>query len=298
MFNAETVTRNRNIKILSRLSLATCFQSLASNQPDRPIMNAYLFAAVVTRSQLRPTEGRSGQQTMSFQTWDSGNSLIIFGDSADEAQKRFEQWLKSTPEGEDPPEVTIRKIAAAQIINQLFTESGAATLDWPAVVKPKDSQSETAADDDFEQGYWLDANQAIRPGNLKLSIGALQSDLPDEIRSGLNWSAEKQYYFLLSALSPAAPPTELIEDQENNERSPGSSDESLNRSAPMRIEELFAMYPEAMDKEAAALIRARNAAVAAWLWRRYAATTPLAANAIRIDPLCQVRAPGSTETII
>jgi hypothetical protein len=43
--------------------------------------------------------------------------------------------------------------------------------------------------------------------------------------------------------------------------------------------------------EAAAVIEARNSAVAAWLWRNYAATTPLAKNAIRIDPLCGLATP-------
>jgi hypothetical protein len=51
---------------------------------------------------------------------------------------------------------------------------------------------------------------------------------------------------------------------------------------------LLTLFPQAADKEAAALIQARNSVVAAWLWRRYAANTRLAANQIRIDPGCGV----------
>jgi hypothetical protein len=36
------------------------------------------------------------------------------------------------------------------------------------------------------------------------------------------------------------------------------------------------------------LIRARNSAVAAWLWRKYAANAKFARDQIRIDPWCGV----------
>mgnify|MGYP001091560593 CR=1 FL=1 len=45
-------------------------------------------------------------------------------------------------------------------------------------------------------------------------------------------------------------------------------------------------FPELAEREATAVIRARNAVVAAWLWRRYAAETPLAQNPIRVDSWC------------
>jgi hypothetical protein len=40
------------------------------------------------------------------------------------------------------------------------------------------------------------------------------------------------------------------------------------------------------DKEAAALVEARNSVVAVWLWRKFAANTRLAPNEIQIDPCC------------
>jgi hypothetical protein len=42
------------------------------------------------------------------------------------------------------------------------------------------------------------------------------------------------------------------------------------------------------DKEAAALVEARNSVVAAWLWRQFAANTPLASNEILVNPCCAI----------
>ena len=249
-------------------------------------MNAYLFTAVATRSQVRPVRGRSGE-TDTIQTWDACATQIVFGDSPDEAQKRFETWLRATPEGENPVEVTLRRIAAAQLVDQLFTESGGVPLIWPEILKQVESQLQSTSVDDFEQGYWVDVDQIVRPEKLSFSAGTLQSDVPEDIRSGLNWSADRKFLFILSVLSPLAlpvePPDELEADDADSGEPPG---EHAEKSEPISIGELYATFPQALDKEAAALIQARNSVVAAWLWRRYAAGTPLAANAIRIDPWC------------
>ncbi|MGA2685382.1 MAG: hypothetical protein ABSF51_10050 [Verrucomicrobiota bacterium] len=251
-----------------------------------PDINAYLFTAVTTRSQVRPTMGRYGMAD-SIQTWDSCASLIVLGDSPDEAQQRFETWSRATPEGENPAEVTFRKITAAQFVDQLFTESGGAPLNWPEILRQAESQLESTSVDDFEQGYWVEVDQVVRPGKLSFSAGTLQSDVPEDIRSGLNWSSDKQFLFILSVLSPPAPPAEPGDEPETDDSdSVESSNEDIEESEPIRIGELCATFPQALDKEAAALIQARNSVVAAWLWRRYAANTRLAANAIRIDPWC------------
>jgi hypothetical protein len=250
--------------------------------------NAYLFTAVTTQSQVRPTMGRYGQ-TNTIQTWDSCASLIVLGDSPDEAQTQFEAWLRRPPEGENPMDLQIRKIAAAQFVDQLFTESGDAPLDWPAMLKQAEAQLQSTSMDDFEQGYWVDVDQVVRPGKLSFSAGTLPSDVPEDIRSGLNWSSDKKFLFLLSVLSPPAPPAEPADEPETeNSGSVESSDEGTAEAEPIRMGELCATFPQALDKEAAGLIQARNSVVAAWLWRRYAANTPLAANAIRIDPWCGV----------
>jgi hypothetical protein len=135
----------------------------------------------------------------------------------------------------------------------------------------------------------VDVDQVVRPGKLSFSAGTLPSDVPEDIRSGLNWSSDKKFLFLLSVLSPPAPPAEPADEPETeNSGSVESSDEGTAEAEPIRMGELCATFPQALDKEAAGLIQARNSVVAAWLWRRYAANTPLAANAIRIDPWCGV----------
>jgi hypothetical protein len=249
-------------------------------------MNAYLFTGVNTRSQVRPTPGRSGAAG-TIQTWDACATQIVFGDSPDEAQRQFETWLRATPEGENPAEVTIRKIAAAQFVDQLFTESGGVPLNWPEILKQVESQLQSTPVDDFEQGYWVDVDQVVRPEKLSFSAGTLPSDVPEEIRSGLNWSSDKKFLFVLSVLSPLAPPAEPVDEPETEAPDSGKSpNEGAEESEPISVGELYGTFPQALDKEAAALIQARNAVVAAWLWRRYAANTRLAANQIRIDPWC------------
>jgi len=249
-------------------------------------MNAYLFTAVATRSQVRAVMGRYGEVN-AIQTWDACASSIVGGDSPDDAQKRFEAWLRRPPEGENPVDIRIRNLAAAQLVDQLFTESGNVPFDWPDIQKQVQAQLESTAVDDFEQGYWVDVDQVIRPEKLSFSAGTLQSDVPEDIRSGLNWLSDKKFFFVLSVLSPLAPQAEPMDEPEMDAPdSDGPSDENSEEPEPMGLGELYATYPQALDKEAAALIQARNSVVAAWLWRRYAANTPLATNAIRIDPWC------------
>lgn len=249
-------------------------------------MNAYLFAAVTTRSQVRPVTGRYGQ-AIAIQTWDACATRIVFGDSPGEAQQRFETWLRATPEGENPAEVAVRKIAAAQFVDQLFTESGGAPLNWPEILKQAESQLQATPVDDFEQGYWVDVDQVVRPDKLSFSANTLQSDVPEDICSGLNWLPDKKFLYILSALSPLAPQLDPLDEPEPDDSdSDESSDETKEKSAPISIGELYGTFPQALDKEAAALIQARNSVVAAWLWRRYAANTRLASNVIRIDPWC------------
>jgi hypothetical protein len=249
-------------------------------------MKAYLFSSVTTRSQVRSAPGRYGT-TDSFQTWDACGTQIVFGDSPEEAQKQFETWLRASPDGENPVKVTIRKIAAAQFMDRLFTESGDTPLNWNLIIKQVESQLQSEPIDDFEQGYWVDVDQVVRPDKLSFSAGTLKSDIPEDIRSGLNWLSDKKFLFVLSVLSPPAPPAGILDEPDTEaEDSSESSDENAEKSGQISIGELYATFPQALDKEVAALIQARNSVVAAWLWRRYAANTRLATNTIRIDPWC------------
>jgi hypothetical protein len=140
--------------------------------------------------------------------------------------------------------------------------------------------------DDFEQGYWVDINQAAPPGKTSFDMESLKRDLPEDIRSALNWSPDKKFFFLLSVLSPRSLPAIPAEEWESNAPDRDNpSDENENEEKP-ELDGFVATLPEMRDKEAAALVEARNSVVAAWLWRKYAADTGLAPNEIQITPCC------------
>jgi len=248
-------------------------------------MNAYLFTAGLTQSQVRPTPGRGGQLVDRLLTWDTCVSAIIYGGDPEQAQKRFEAWCRRTPEGENPVETEIKKVGAAQFIDQLLTESGGNPLDWPRISRQVNDTLQTTPVDDFEQGYWVDINQAVPPGKISFDVDSLKRDLPEDIRSGLNWSPDKKFFFLLSVLSPRPSPVILADDSESNTPNRGDTDdENEKEDEKPDLDGFVAALPEMRDKEAAALVEARNSVVTAWLWRKYAADTRLAANEIQIDP--------------
>lgn len=245
-------------------------------------MNGYFFTASTTRSRSRPTVVSGGQTEDLWETWNSWDSTIVCADNADQAQKLFEEGLYQQLKGE----TTINKIVGAQLLGQLLTERGPAPIDWPQIVKQAQLDLEATADGDLESGFWLDVNEVIPPGfNLEASGG----NLPEDIRSGLNWSEDKQFFFLLSVLSPPPPPPESSDESEDEAR---AAEQTSDEAA------LASIRTQLADKEAAALIRARNSAIAAWLWRKYSADTKLAGNKIRIDQLCGVagvEAPGEEQ---
>jgi hypothetical protein len=249
-------------------------------------MNGYLFTAGLTQTQVRPTPGRGGQMVDSIRNWDSCASAIIYGGDPQQSQKRFEAWCRRTPEGENPIETEIKKIVAAQFVDELLTESGGQPLDWPEISKQVNDILQATPVDDFEQGYWVDLNQAMSAGKISFDIESLKRDLPEDIRSGLNWSPDKKFFFLVSVLtprpSPANPPEELHHDPRISD---DAAEENPDDEKP-DLDGFVATLPEMRDKEAAALVEARNSVVAAWLWRKFAAGTRLASNEIQIDPCC------------
>jgi len=250
-------------------------------------MNAYLFTAGLTQSQVRPTAGRSGQMVETLQTWDGCASAIIYGGDPEQAQKRFEAWCRLTPEGENPVETEIKKVVTAQFVDELLTEFGGKPLDWPRISQQVNDILQATAVDDFEQGYWVDINQAVPPGKISFDVGSLKRDLPEDIRSGLNWSPDKKFFFLVSVLSPRPAPVIPADDLESDTPDHNAADdENEDNDEKPDLDGFVATLPEMRDKEAAALIQARNSVVAAWLWRKYAADTRLAPNEIQITPCC------------
>ncbi len=249
-------------------------------------MNAYLLTASVSRSQLRTVSLGGGQSANSMRDWTSCNSSIVCADTADAARKRFEEGLRAQPEGESPIETHINRIVAAPFLDQLLTETASVPIDWPQMAKQIQSDLESIPADDFEQGYWVDANAVLRP---RASLEALRQGLPEDIRSGLNWAEDKQFFFLLSVLSPPPPPPpEFADEPERAAPDPAQSPPEPAEETASAAAEPEADFPELAGKEAAVLIRARNAAVALWLWRKHAVNTKLAGLQVRMDPCCFV----------
>jgi hypothetical protein len=245
-------------------------------------MHAYLMTGFVQRSQLRPVNSR-GRTYQDYQTWGSCDTLIVLGESLVEAQKEFEASL--CPQTDDQTvECEIKKVISAQFIPELFTEAGPAPLDWSAISNQAFSTLQALPADDFEQGYWVDIAQAVPPEPLSGSIDDLQRTLPEDISTGLNWSPDKQFFFVLSLLTP---PPEFPVEQMNAPETENVAYEEAKQKA-IEYYRFVTENPQAADKQAAALIQARNSVVAAWLWRRNVAGQQLAALPIRLDPWCIV----------
>jgi hypothetical protein len=236
-------------------------------------MNAYLFTAW--------TRSSAGRQSA-----DMCRSLIVYGGTAEMARARFESWVQTPALGRESDE--IEKIIGVQLIDGLFTEVGPVPIDWPQVRKEAEIP-ESPETDQMEQGYWADCNSLIDPEKLSTDLDALQRDLPEDISSGLNWSADKQFFYVISVLKPWMvddPSTPAVDDATSEtpaaDRDPDSDDietaEFIESQQPPTL--------ELAEKQTAALVRARNSVVAAWLWRKHAAGTPLAKLPILMDPWC------------
>lgn len=260
--------------------------SISPQREQNAAMNGYLFTAGLTQSQVLPTPDRRGQMVDMLQTWDTCVSAIIYGGDPEQARKRFEAWCRRSREAESPVETEITKVVAAQFVDQLLTESGGMPLDWPQISQQINDAVLAIPVDDFEQGYWVDSNQVVPPGKISFDVESLKRDLAEDIRSGLNWSPDKTFFFLVSVLSPRSMPAAPADEFGSNAPDDiNASDENEAGQRP-ELDGFVAALPEMRDKEAAALVQARNSVVAAWLWRKYAAETRLAANEIQIGPCC------------
>lgn len=234
-------------------------------------MSAYLFTGWTSQFKA----GRIG---------DSCVSLVMYGSSLEHAQNCFEQWLLSANQAEEPVPTKIEKIVVAPLLEHLFTEAGPVPMDWPQVCEEAGRASEVGVEDAFEQGYWADCNALVRPDDLSPDVESLRGALPEDVRSGLNWSGEKKYFYLVSALSLPTPPPEPTDWEDPDLADGGSFNSEEDDPARFHLNDRGSAFPELVDKEVAVLVQARNSVVAAWLWRRHAASTPLARNDIRVDP--------------
>jgi hypothetical protein len=241
------------------------------------LSNAYFLTGIYRCAQVRK-DARAYGSGETIQVWDASSPVIAFSPSQDDARSLFESEFRKQPEGEEHPrDVTIRKVFVAPMLGQLLAESGNSPLNWPRILEKSEAVAESTPMDDFEQGYWVDVDTVVPSDAMSFSVGTIESNVPEEVRSGLNWSSDKQFFFLLQVLPAPLPPplpayeTE-VEDPEN---------EPSDEPTPDEIEALNVTLPETV-----AVIQARNSVVAAWLWRKYAASTQWSANAIRIMPMC------------
>ncbi|MEO5803769.1 MAG: hypothetical protein ABIR24_09570 [Verrucomicrobiota bacterium] len=251
-------------------------------------MNAYFFTAGVTEYLMRPTvSGSFGQTIDRLETADTCAGLIVYGNNRDDAQKQFETWIASRVENEKPVQTEIKRMVVAPLVDQLFTESGHEPVDWATISEKADASLIAAEVDDFEQGYWADVNQLVRADKLSADMESLRRELPEDIRTGLNWSSDKLFYFLVSVLSPRHAQSHFSQEGGTIDLRSG---EIRRADSPEEEFDKFnkeqKMFPQLVDKKAAALVYARNSVVAAWLWRKFCATEGLPADEIRIDPWC------------
>lgn len=129
----------------------------------------------------------------------------------------------------------------------------------------------------------MDADPVVRPDAVSGSIDALRAAVPEDIASGLTWGSEKRFYFVLTVFCARQADAQATPDSDSAIQSEGGEEPAYGPDA-QTLGDLHRTYPHSRDKEAVALILARNSVVAAWLWRRYAQDTRLAGNEIRIDP--------------
>jgi len=248
--------------------------------------NGYLFTAGVTVTQKLDTPVSRGGTTL--QTWDTCMSAIVQGEDATSAQRTFEEWCQRSRENEAQTE--LRKILGAQLVSKLLTESGGEELGWNVIaarvtaslpIHDAEASDEAA---DHGEGYWVNINEVVPSGSARLDVESLKRDLPEDVASTLNWSLDKKFIFLVSSLAPQSMMIELHDEFEDAGSEQGDNE---SEAGPI-LDPAVASLPEMRDKEAAALVEARNSVVAAWLWRKFVTDTPLATNEILLNPCCAI----------
>lgn len=236
-------------------------------------MGAFLFTGWA--SVFDPTRGLS----------DSCSTMILRDCEEPQGRLWFEGWLQHGGRAEGEHARKIEKIVVSPIADRLLTENGDEALNWQTLDEQA-AKALVAGEEAYEQqGYWADCDALVSPARLVSDMASLQDSLPEDVRSGLNWSADAQNLFLVSALVMPSFEPEPEPDYEDPERTDVDQSEESSRH------QREAPFPELAAREATAVIKARNTVVAAWLWRRHAAQTPLARNPIRVDGWCNVVGP-------
>jgi hypothetical protein len=246
-------------------------------------MNGYLFTAGCTRSEIVQAPNRVGQMEDTLRIGDDCSEMIVCGDDPRMCQKSFEGWLKPAADSGRKATVMIKKLFHVKMVDQLLTETGNQTVDWPTMAERASQLAQTSLGDGLEEGYWVDINQALPPGKISPDLVTLQRDVPEDIRSGLNWAAEKKFIFLVNVFKPLPPPVDPFDVSEPTRSAypkPGEEEE-IEETPP--LDALVATMLEMRERQAALLVEARNSVVAAWLWKKNTGNVPLAANDMKVD---------------
>jgi hypothetical protein len=226
-------------------------------------------------------------------------SLIVYGADATKAQQFFEDWCqRSQRSGEAPIQTEIKKIVGAALIDKILGESEAEPLDWAqieqrlvaslgAVDEAANGDEELTPQDEGE-GFWVDVEHTVPAKSATLDLESLKAGLPEEIRSALNWSPDKRFLFLLSALAPVPVPTPQYEEFDELESGNAEDQQERQGDSGPDLDDSIGLLPHMREKDAAALIEARNSVVATWLWRKFAAGTALESKEILVTPCCGI----------
>ncbi|MEI7727949.1 MAG: hypothetical protein WCO56_00140 [Verrucomicrobiota bacterium] len=231
-------------------------------------MNASLLTVCI--SQFDPQSG-------SLRDWCL--NTIVYDTSETEARTWFEAAIirAYTNELAGPP--TVEKMVSAPVLSDLLAEAGATPIQWPQLVEDAFAALQATESIYQELGFWVDCEQVVPVAKLPTDVETLRNRLPSDINTALNWQADKFAYFLISALKPVPPPP-----PEYDELGEPVDDTELDNSDLSHPADHLNSFPELAEKDKVAVVKARNAVVAAWLWRRHAQGTPLEKNAIRVDP--------------
>lgn len=251
-------------------------------------MKGYFISANVSYAQMRLTNVGRGQTTERPRIWSRTVSMAVCAHSEESAQKQFGDYVRSQPKGENPREAKIHDLAAAEFIPELLTETGGFPLDWPQISQQMRTDAESATGEYLEQGgYWLDEASLNNISGSYPSWEGLRHTLPEDIRSGLNWSDQKQFFFLFCVQRLASLEGETVDNRLPNIENGIGNDSGSADGTPVPTEFgrnfISTDCPSRPSVQSAVLVRARNAAVGAWLWRRHASNSKLTENRIVIE---------------
>ena len=208
-------------------------------------------------------------------------STLVCGTDETQTRSGFEAWFVQSHTSEEAGAPQILKIVSAPVLPELLTEDAALPIQWESIGADALAALEATESLTHELGYWLECDRVIPPASLNADPDRLRQLLPADLTESLNWDASKCAFFVLSILklSSASAPAPALGD--HSMAHPSEDDEENPDDQPTL--DYATVFPELAQKELVVVVKARNAVVATWLWKRHAQGTPLARNPMRLD---------------